>query len=87
MKNFYRKYSFIYLFDILNNRSSTFKFIYEQETINDTKSLLPVLPCFGLFPHEPLGLYNGILRFYSNKYHFYLIGSKSPLYSSVSNSR
>ncbi len=67
------------------NRSDTFKYIYQQESINDVKSLLPILPCFGLFSYEPLGLYHGILRFYSNRYDFYLVGSKSPLYSSVSN--
>jgi hypothetical protein len=47
-------------------------------------SLTPILPCFGLFSFEPLGLYHGILRFTSNKYNFYLIGSKSPLYTSIS---
>jgi len=63
--------------------SDIFKFIYEQKSIDDVTSLLPILPCFGLFPSEPLGLYHGILRFTSNKYNFYLIGSKSPLYTSI----
>ncbi len=65
--------------------SDTFKFIYQQESKDDVKSLIPVLPCFGLFPLEPLGFYNGILRFTSNRYDFYLIGSKSPLYTSIPN--
>jgi hypothetical protein len=65
------------LFFILS--SDTFKYIYEQGSINDVASIKPILPCFGLFSHEPLGLYCGILRFTSNKYHFYLIGSKSSL--------
>ncbi len=64
--------------------SDTFKFIYQQESINDVTSLIPILPCFGLFSPEPLGLYHGILRFTSNKYNFYLIGSKSPLSTSTS---
>jgi len=68
---------FLFLFLI---SSDTFKYIYQQESKNDFKSLLTILPCFGLFSHEPLGLYNGILRFYSNKYHFYLVGSKSSLF-------
>ncbi len=63
--------------------SDTFKYIYEQESTNDVTSLLPILPCFGLFSLEPLGLYHGVLRFTSNKYNFYLIGSKSPLYTSI----
>ncbi len=67
-------------------RSNTFKCIYQQESLNDVTSLLPILPCFGLFSHEPLGLYHGILRFSSNSYSFYLVGSKSPLYKSVLNS-
>ena len=52
--------------------SDTFKFVYQQESDNDVTSLIPVLPCFGLFSSEPLGLYHGILRFTSNKYNFYL---------------
>jgi len=73
------------MFDLIQNQniSGTFKFIYQQESGNDVQSLIPILPCFGLFSHEPLGLYNGILRFYSNRYHFYLVGSKSSFYSSV----
>ncbi|CAF3774801.1 unnamed protein product [Adineta steineri] len=66
------------------NSSDTFKFIYQQESENDFTTLTPILPCFGLFPIEPLGLYHGILRFTSNKYHFYLIGTKSSLYKSIS---
>jgi hypothetical protein len=75
-----------YLFIYYVHRSNTFKYIYQQESSNDVTSLLPILPCFGLFSHEPLGLYHGILRFSSNSYSFYLIGSKSPLYKSVLNS-
>ncbi|CAF3535907.1 unnamed protein product [Rotaria sordida] len=66
------------------NASNAFKYIYQQESINDIASLTPILPCFGLFPQEPLGLYFGILRFSSNKNQFYLVGSKSPLYKSIS---
>jgi hypothetical protein len=66
------------------NSSDTFKVIYEQESIDDVNKLIPILPCFGLFSFEPLGLYHGILRFSSNKYQFYLVGSKSPLYTSIS---
>ncbi len=63
--------------------SDIFKVIYEQESVDDVNKLTPLLPCFGLFSFEPLGLYHGILRFSSNKYQFYLIGSKSPLYTSI----
>ncbi|UJR23354.1 hypothetical protein I4U23_026366 [Adineta vaga] len=66
------------------NTSDTFKYVYEQQSENDITKLLPVLPCFGLFPIEPLGLYHGILRFSSNRYNFFLIGSKSSLYTSIS---
>ncbi|CAF2490560.1 unnamed protein product [Rotaria sp. Silwood2] len=65
------------------NTSDTFIYVYHQGSLNDVTSLLPILSCFKLFPHEPLGLYHGILRFSSNKYHFYLVGSKSPLYINV----
>ncbi|CAF3441279.1 unnamed protein product [Rotaria socialis] len=68
------------------NSSATFKYIYQQESTDDVASLMPVLPCFGLFPQEPLGLYLGVLRFSANKYQFYLVGSKSPLYKSTLNS-
>ncbi|CAF3620300.1 unnamed protein product [Rotaria socialis] len=68
------------------NSSATFKYIYQQESTDDVASLMPVLPCFGLFPQEPLGLYLGVLRFSANKYQFYLVGSKSPLYKSTFNS-
>lgn len=83
MKKLFSKKRIFFIFEL--NRSDTFKFFYKQETANDVGSLVPILPCFGLFSHEPLGLYHGILRFYSNKYQFYLVGSKSSLYSSVSN--
>ncbi|CAF1035789.1 unnamed protein product [Rotaria sp. Silwood1] len=66
------------------NTSEPFKYIYQQESINDVTSLKPLLPCFGLFSQEPLSLYLGILRFSSNKNQFYLVGSKSPLYKSIS---
>lgn len=59
--------------------STTFKFFYQQEAKDDFKELVPILPCFGLFTFEPLGLYRGILRFSSNKYDFYLIGSQASL--------
>ncbi|CAF0787597.1 unnamed protein product [Adineta ricciae] len=74
------------MFNIIRNQntSDTFKYIYEQQSENDINKLQPVLPCFGLFSLEPLGLYHGILRFSSNKYNFFLIGTKSPLYSSIS---
>ncbi|CAF1001251.1 unnamed protein product [Rotaria sordida] len=65
------------------NTSNTFKYVYHQESLNDVASLLPILSCFELFPYEPLGLYHGILRFNSNQYHFYLVGSKSPHYANV----
>ncbi|CAF0806787.1 unnamed protein product [Rotaria sp. Silwood1] len=65
------------------NSSDTFKYVYHQESLNDVTTLLPILSCFELFPHEPLGLYHGILRFNSNKYHIYLVGSKSSLYTKV----
>jgi hypothetical protein len=81
-----RKYSLFIENTSCVYRSNSFKYIYRQESMNDMKSLQLVLPCFGLFSHEPLGLYQGILRFYSNNYDFYLIGSKSALYASVSNS-
>lgn len=66
--------------------SNSFKYIYKQKSRNDIQSLLLILPCFGLFPYEPLGLYNGVLRFYSNQYYFYLIGSESPFYKTMSTS-
>ncbi|CAF2618163.1 unnamed protein product [Rotaria sp. Silwood2] len=66
------------------NTSDAFKYIYQQESINDVSSLTPVLPCFGLFPQEPLGLYRDVLRFSANKNQFYLVGSKSPLYKNIS---
>lgn len=61
--------------------STSFKFVYEQTSINDVANLTPYLACFGLFPEEPLGLYQGVLRFYANKYSFYLLGTKSPFYT------
>lgn len=63
-------------------RSTTFKHVYAQASSSDVKTLLSVLPCFGLFPHEPLGMYHGVLRFSSNANDFYLVGSKSVFYTS-----
>jgi len=59
------------------NSSDAFKYIFEQKSVDDYSSLTPMLPCFGLFPDEPLGLYENLLRFTSNRYHFYLLGSRS----------
>lgn len=67
---------------MISFRSDSFKYIYEQQALNDVTTLKPILPCFGLFPEEPLGLYLGVLRFTANRYKFYLVGSKSPLYTS-----
>lgn len=74
------------MFDLIRNQntSTTFKFIFEQQTITDLSNVTPLLPCFGLFPSEPFGLYRGILTFSSNKYQFYLVGSKTPLSQSIS---
>ncbi|CAM4823109.1 unnamed protein product [Rotaria magnacalcarata] len=66
-----------------SNNTDSFKYVYPQESPNDVQYLLSVLSCFELFPYEPIGLYNGILRFNSNQYNFYLVGSKSSLYASV----
>ncbi|CAF3511522.1 unnamed protein product [Rotaria socialis] len=69
-----------------NNNTDSFKYVYPQESLNDVQYLLSVLSCFALFPYEPIGLYNGILRFNSNQYNFYLVGSKSSVYTNVSKS-
>ena len=69
---------------IFHFSSHTFKYIYQQETAKNSTSLIPLLPCFGLFSSEPLGLYRGILRFSSNKHNFYLVGSKSPIHRDIS---
>jgi len=63
------------------NSSTSFKFVFEQTSVNDVSELTAYLPCFGLFPTEPLGFYRGVLRFYANKYEFYLVGMKSPFYA------
>ncbi|CAF1025761.1 unnamed protein product [Adineta steineri] len=77
-----------YMHNLIQNQniSNTFKYIYEQKSLNDVTSLIPVLPCFGLFSVEPLGLYHDILRFSSNTYNFYLVGSQSPIHKSISKS-
>lgn len=73
------------MFDVIRqqNSSTIFKFIFDQQSATDLTNLTPLLPCFGLFSSEPLGLYRGILTFSSNKYQFHLVGSKSPLYQST----
>ncbi|CAF0885021.1 unnamed protein product, partial [Didymodactylos carnosus] len=73
----------------IENSSQTFKYIYTQSNPTDYSTLVLITRCFGLFHHEstdPTGLYHGILRFNSNKNHYYLIGSKSTFYSSSSDS-
>jgi len=63
------------------NRSNIYSYVYNQKSTNDTQALLAILPCFGLYRYDVLGLYSGLLRFYSGKYTFYFIGSKCPFYS------
>ncbi|CAF0873469.1 unnamed protein product [Didymodactylos carnosus] len=69
------------------NTSQTFKYIYNQSSSTDYSNLSLITRCFGLFYHEttnPMGLYHGVLRFSSNDNNYYLVGSKSSLYSSSS---
>lgn len=71
------------LFQILDNQNSSniYSYIYHQNSTDDTQLLLTILPCFGLYRYDVLGLYSGLLRFYSTKYTFYFVGSQSPFYS------
>ncbi|CAF1025896.1 unnamed protein product [Adineta ricciae] len=75
-----------YMYNLIQNQniSHIFKHVYSQQSVTDVSSLLPVLPCFGLLPHEVFGLYHGVLRFSSNNNSFYLVGSKSPLLNTKS---